>query len=74
VRVEDRAGGGAELIVARRAFEPTARLQIIGLEAAASRADRRSIRLGPAQGAKSPIGFLLAAGTNRPQRKRTRCR
>src|SRR6202142_1872586 len=48
VRGEDRAGGGAELIVACRAFEPTAALQIIGLEAAASRADRRSIRLRPA--------------------------
>ena len=63
VRGEDRARGGAELIGARRAFEWAARLKIIGIEAAASRADRRTIRLRPAQSTKSPIGLLLAAGS-----------
>jgi hypothetical protein len=58
---EDRPAGYAELVQAFTAFELAARGDLVGVQAAATRADRSAVRLGPAHLAKGLVCPFLAS-------------
>ena len=68
-RGEDGAGGDAELPVAGGAFEPAPGAQVVDVQAAAERADRSALRLGPSQPAEAPICGVFPFLVDRPERQ-----
>ena len=61
---EDRAAGNRELVMTGNALELAARGNVIGLDTAATRANRFAVRFGPAHRAERLIGAVFAHGEN----------
>lgn len=60
-RSEDRSRGDGELMQAFPAFEFAARGDLVGVQSAATRANRSAVRLGPAHFAKGLVSPFLAS-------------
>ena len=68
-RGEEGTGGHAELAMACRAFEASARGQVINIEASADRTYGRALRLRPSQATEPSIRRVFTFGINRFQRQ-----
>ena len=62
---EDRSGGNRKLVIASLALELAARGNVVGVGAAATRANSFPVRLCPTQLAERVIGLFLATLVNR---------